>query len=405
MSQLLQYLNTKHQTSTMDEVKADFNTFGVDIKTEGDLTLLKYDMIAVKWDSVIPHECRGHILTRENGMWRFVSRPWSKFFNVSEGHSGIHESESFKEWAEKTNPYIMQKVDGSAIQVYFCNNAWKASTLGTITPFKVADYQFTFDELFWNIIKADNAGKINTDYLDEHKDYTFLFELCSVYNRILTKYPTDRVYLISVRHNVMGTYWKQDQLAEAAKALGVMIPAQYTFKELGIDSLEKANKFVEDASLDNAKYGEYSEGFVVYNDGTPKGKIKNSKYKVLHRFSGADVGCSVNGAIECFFNNAIDDVWGALPDVAKELVEKIRAKVLDIRNNVMDTIEKIQAQTFPTQKDYALFIMKNVPEKRVHSFMFAMKDKIMNKTITKDDFSDWLRGHYEKWEWKKDLMI
>jgi hypothetical protein len=59
------------------------------------------------------------------------------------------------------------------------------------------------------------------------RDFTYLLELCCAENRIVTSYPTDRVYLIGARHVVTGypiPLQLQQQIAEAARPTRAELP-------------------------------------------------------------------------------------------------------------------------------------------------------------------------------------
>jgi T4 RnlA family RNA ligase len=399
---LLNYLNKNFNTTgtwSADELIAHFmDTFGVGVKVEKDLYLFKYDMIAAKWVDPLVRNCRGTILSKGES-WEICSRPWDKFFNQSEGHSGIYTDQLFAAWVSSTSPYLMQKVDGTAIQVWYdkIRKRWNASTLGTITPSKVGDYNFTFSDLFWKVLNEADGVNLNFINNDNAKGCTFLFELCTTYNRILTKYPTDRIYLLSVRNNKTGEYWKPEELANVALALKVMLPEAYTFNQLGLKDLESTNKFIEDASKDNDKYGEYSEGFVAYVAGTPVAKFKNNTYLSLHHISGGDTAHTKNVVIEAFFNASIDDMMKVLTDPMQEFVEKIRQWYIAKSSAIMADYKAIAEGTYADQKAYALRVQQT-SDKSLMSFFFSNKEKILNKTLSQEDINDFFKLGWVKYE-------
>jgi hypothetical protein len=399
---LIDYLNKNFSTSgtwSADELITHFmETFGVGVKVEKDLYLFKYDMIAAKWLESLTGECRGTIL-RKGVAWEICSRPWNKFFNASEGHSGIYTEELFSKWVASTSPYLMQKVDGTAIQLWYdkAYKRWVASTLGTITPSKVGDYSFTFADLFWKILnEADNVN-LNFINSNEAKDCTFMFELCTVYNRILTKYPFDRIYLLSVRNNQTGAYWDSEALAKVAENLRVMIPASYTFAQLGLTSLDATNKFIEEAAKDNEKYGEYSEGFVAYVNGTPIAKFKNNTYLSLHHLSGGDTAHTKNVVIEAFFTASIDDMMKVLTDPMKDFVEALRKWYIAKSAEILAEAKAIAETSYADQKAYALRVQK-IADKNLMSLFFTNKEKVVSKTLTQEDVNDFFKKGWERYE-------
>ena len=280
---LQDYLNTNFTLLTDSQKLIDhfFEEFGVNVKNEEDLYIFKYDMIAAKWTNSLTHECRGTIMRYTSNCWEICSRPWNKFFNYHEGYSGLYKSDDFNKFINDKYNFIMEKVDGTAIQMWYdeVKKQWRISTLGTITTTKVNDDTCTYEELFWEIMGGKD--KLNNIPLLA-QNYTYLFELCSKKNRILTRYPTDRIYLISARNNFSGEY--DDTLLDITWGInGIMKPVIYTFEELGLTSMESVLKFVEDESKKSHIYGDFSEGFVCYRlGGTPMAKIKNATYLSLH---------------------------------------------------------------------------------------------------------------------------
>jgi T4 RnlA family RNA ligase len=399
---LLDYLDKTFPSSGVwndaDLVTHFMDNFGVGVKIEKDTYLMKYDMICAKWLEPLVRECRGTIL-RKGATWEICSRPWRKFFNCQEGHSGIHTNELFSKWIESMDPYLMQKVDGTAIQVWYDkgHKRWTASTLGTITPSKVGDYAFTFADLFWKVM-GDGAQVFA--HAEDYQNFTFMFELCTVYNRILTKYPTDRIFILSVRNNQTGEYWSIADLDAAAAAFGVFMPARYTFKELGLTDLESTGKFIEDAAKDNDKYGEYSEGFVGYVNGVPIAKFKNNTYLSLHHLSGGDTAHTKNVVIEAFFNASIDDMMKVLTDPMVAFVEALRKWYIAKSAEIMADYHSISDGTYADQKAYALRVQQ-IADKGLMSLFFASKDKVIDKTFSQEDINNFFKKAHEKYE--KDL--
>lgn len=208
---LPEYLNTYFsngeqglfEDKPVDLVTHFLEKFGVDVKKESNLYLLKYNMLIVKWSCPITHECRGIIL-RYDKKWEIVSRPWGKFWNLGEGMSPLTDDRIFEKHVDEFQ--LRSKEDGTGIQVWFdeAMGQWRASTFGTITPQPVDGFSsVTFADLFWQTFGEDAKAKLN-EY--GNKDYTYIFELCCYQNRIVTKYPDNRIYLLGIRHKISGVY-------------------------------------------------------------------------------------------------------------------------------------------------------------------------------------------------------
>ena len=396
---LLDYLNSNFPTDKLWSedvfIERFMTAFGVSVKVENDLYQFKYDMISANWKEDLTRECRGVILRKTANGWIVAARPWDKFFNVHEGHSGIHEAESFN--AACGDFEFHEKGDGTAIMVWFdhVKDHWRASTLGTITPANVGDIpDLTFDRLFWNTLEAN--GFDSRMLGNEEKDYTFLFELCCAENRILTKYPDNRVYLLSIRHNESGEYTKEP--SNYAYGLGALVPHKYTFKELGITTLDAAHEWVEGQASDVEKYGEYSEGFCIYKDGAPIAKLKNRDYVDKHHAIGAgDILHTRNVVIERFFNGTLDDLMDVLVDAMKDYSDRLREWWVSNIVAQEAIVTEMRKHSFADQKAFALYLQEKV-DGSFKSFYFANKDDVLSGYSLTPLLNDWIKGNWKKFE-------
>lgn len=392
MNLLISYLNEKFQVPNFEELKEHFSQeFGVDVKLDvlnGEtLYLFKYNLITAIWSKELTRLCRGTIVHHNGSEWTIVSLCWNKFFNQAEGHSGVHTNSLFKEFLKK-NPYFQQKADGSAVQVYNFKGKWKASTLGTINTTKINDLPFTFEELFWQTLNKD------TSLFNGYEDYTILFELCTPYNRILTKYPEPCIFLLSIRSK-NGHYLGKNELSKLASILNVKVPYEYSLNELGIDSIEKANEFVEKESK-NTIYGEHPEGFVAYVDGVPIAKFKNQQYCIMHKFGGGDRGQTMNLVIESFFNGSLDDVTKYLEPFMLEYSMRLRNWYISISNSIISNSNELSKISYSNQKEYALKVLSL--DKIHSSFYFMNKEKILTKNCAQDEVNSYFRKVWSNFE-------
>lgn len=396
MSILCDYLNANFPSGyTIEQLSDVFLTkFGVDVRFSGNKVLAKYNMIEAKFTEKVTSECRGHIVKNVNGSWKTICNPFNKFHNLSEGNCPIFDKSTFAAELSKLSAVI--KADGSLINVYWDEdvNDWKVSTSGSIIPGPVSDYPITFDVLFWQIFGESKKSILSTI----GKNYTIIFELCSVMNRIVSRYKNDRVYLLAIRHNETGEYLDATTYQDI---LGVKMPERVTLTSLGITTQEELVKWVEDTTQDDDDI-QYKEGYVIYREGVPISKVKCVRYRSLHSMGGGDVGCTRNNIIECFFANSIDDVYGFLVDSMKAFADKLKEKVIALNHKVNSAIRDVKGVKFETQKEYALWVLKNV-DKQFSSFFFANKESLMKGDIDSDAFIYWLKINYKKFDslWKE----
>lgn len=414
-SDLQHYLNKyfKADVGLYENAQVDIVThfrekFGVTVKRENNLFLFKYDQLEAKFSYPLVQECRGHILAYD-GDWKFISRPQNKFFNQHEGYCPIFYEATFKSLINQLA--FVEKIDGSCIQVFYdpYQSVWRATTLGTITAFTVGEYDVTFSELFWKTFGID--AKTFSQFADPQ--FTYVFELACLENRVVTQYPKNMVVLLAIRHVENGEYSDRNTCENLMVSLyekanvnmeHARMPHVKFMYELSITNLDEAKRWIENESNDTSKYGNYAEGFVVYNGSYPIAKMKNLRYLQLHSVGGGDVKHSMNAAVDAFFTDTIDDIYDVLPEPTKVFVEALRAKVITESNVVLKAINaKFAGKTFENQKDYALCVFASV-DKKYSGFFFNYKEKIVDAhTDHVDLFKFWLKSNYARFEWKKEI--
>ena len=405
---LCEYLNkyfTNGEQGIFEDKPVDLTShfllkFGVDVKKENDLFLFKYNMISANFCFPITHECRG-IIFRFNLKWSVVSRPYGKFFNFHEGYCAIKEPDF------QLNLQIIEKADGTCIQTWFDDkqDKWRVSTLGTITT-QSFDQAFrpddTFADLFLRTVKV-----INWDRFD--KNYTYMFELCTHDNRIVTQYPRDIVYLIAVREKHYGIY-KTDQevddlwLDMIEDGSNVKRPVLKFLSELNLNNFSEVVNWVE-AQAEDAQYGKFPEGFIIYRGGNPVAKLKNKKYLAAFHVSGGNKGHAKNAIIEAIFVGNIDDVYSMMIPELQQFADKIKGQVAALGVDVMEAGKWIAKENCPTQKDYALAVQKHCKNKQLHAFFYANKEKVLAGNAT-ELYTDWIKANYKRfldlWKVKED---
>lgn len=405
---LTDYLNLKFPTSIgflpEDLISHFLTEFGVDVKIEAHtdnkfLFGFKYSMLGAKWMFPITHECRGIILRNSNDGWEIMSHPFNKFFNQHEGHCPIFKEEDFNKRTYEL--YFAEKCDGTAIQLWNDPylNKWRVSTLGTITTMVIHDSGTTFDDLFWRI-----APPSLKDFLAPGN--TYLFELCSKLNRVVTRYPKDCIYILGVRIND-SELLADIQIRQHFTPLlsdTFMMTAKFPLEVADVFTLKQAQDWVE-KQAGNRQFGEYAEGFVIYDAVGPVCKMKNSVYLALHH-SLSDAACTRNAVIASFFKGSMDDLYAALPEEFQRFADKLKDWLNDFRN-YLDTqvAEPFHHSPFPTRKDYALYVQA-LPEreKMFRGFFFSNQEGVCDpKKSLSDLFTSWISENYEKYEdyWKK----
>ena len=366
--------------------EAMMETFGVRVIAEGDLCQFRYADSGAKWTEPLTHECRGVILRETSGQWHVVSRPWSKFFNLHEGYCKLRGR--FEE--HLPNLSLHEKADGTAIQCWWDDRRglWRASTLGTITPKALDGKGQTFDEMFWETSRIRPV----LDYM--RRDTTYLFELCTPANRIVTRYERPHVVFLGARHNPSGAYHRQHydtigSLFETATASSIRRPHGYLVTMLGLRSEDDLRAWVEEQSND-PRYGQWPEGFVAYAGQEPIAKIKNERYIQLHAVGGGDIATARRRVQQALFTGTIDDVEQVLVDDLVVHLEALRAQVRHMTAEAIHAMGLVLAERpFVDRKAFALAVQKHVPERyRAWAYLRGPDGTL--------SFDEWLAAHYTK---------
>lgn len=372
---LLKYLNENFPGPFSESfLKEHFKALGVDVNISGNKFQFKYDQINANWNNPITHFCRGSIFHYSFGEgWKYLARPWNKFFNRQEGFSNFSKEEDFEKF-KKLNPKLLSKLDGSCLFVYFDPdiNDFRASTLGSIKTSKVSDFPFTFSDLFWKTFKHSKERFV--------KGTTSIFELCTIYNRVVTEYPEDKVVFLGTYSNDTGEY-----LEEVSETIGkdlekpISIPLCPVFS-----SWNDLNNFVEKESS-NPVYGKNPEGFVAYSN-YPLFKLKNRNYLNLHGLFTGDKMFIRKNIINLFFDGGLDDVLSDLPEEVVKFSEEVKEKYLEASLEIFKAKEIVKGLK-ENRKEYALKVQELSKENRFVNLFQAYLFELLKNDI---EFSSWL---------------
>lgn len=208
--------------------------------------LLKYDKFDNKWYKFQEtRECRGLILNYHED-FKVLAYPFYKFFN---------HFESLAAPIDWSTARAYQKFDGTCISIYPFLGTWRLSTLGSLNCEGPVDnnLELTFYDLAFPLFK-EIRGKLNPSY-------TYVFELCSKLNRIVTLYDHSFLKLIMVRD------------AESLEE----IPIEKFGGSLDIAPSWKVNSLEEVVEMANGLKN-LEEGYVVKDAEGNRIKVKSDTY-------------------------------------------------------------------------------------------------------------------------------
>lgn len=343
------------QNANWEQILAE-KPYCLKIKKDDEYTLLSYDQIKSDFYNEIVRECRGIIL--ENKTLEPVCIPFYKFGNYGEGYVPNIDWNSAR---------TQEKVDGSLIKVWFHNGKWRVSTNGTIDAYKCeigqidllkldCPYKY-FGELF------DKAKEnVGLDFDKLNKDYTYMFELVSPYNKVVIEYKEITIYHIGTRNN--------RTLEELDIDIGVHKPKQFALGTLQ-ECLDSASKL---------PYNE--EGYVVVDKDWNRIKIKSPQYVAVHHIkNNGDV--NIASIVQLIRTNEIGEFLTYFAEYTNN-VNIIKSKINNILLGLNSGLLEIKDKEFATQKDFGLA----VKDRPFSAFFFSWnKDKSLTP---------------ETWFWKMD---
>jgi hypothetical protein len=164
------------------------------------LWLLVYDQINSPKSEPVTWGCRGHIYDESND-WALVCRPYDRFFNYGEmlGLVPVPDYASAR---------AAVKEDGTLCPLYFYGGEWNVSTKGTPNAGgPVGNTGYTFASLFWETWNQLGYS------LPKETGYTFIFELCSLENKVVCVQKSRRIILTGVRETATGREIDPDQFS------------------------------------------------------------------------------------------------------------------------------------------------------------------------------------------------
>lgn len=265
---------------------------------------------------------RGLILDKD---FNIVSRPFGKFFNISEHDTSEIPNLPFE---------VYDKVDGSFGISYWLDGK----------PFIASRGSF-------NSPQANHANELlytkYKDVIDKlDKDSTYLFEIVYPENRIVVDYGSkDELVLLSVINNKTGE--------ERLENIGFPIVKRFD----GIRSLEELRLLNDDTK----------EGFVIRFSNGFRLKLKFEEYVRIHRIV---TGISNYSIWECLSKKqSFDELLDRVPDEFYDWVKKTEMELISKKEEILqDCISNLK--TFDTRKETALY----VKTQKYPSVMFNLID-------------------------------
>ncbi len=265
-----------------------------------DIVVLNYCQIESPKTHPVVRECRGLILDTKD--WSVVCRPFDRFFNAGEAPETVEDFDI-------TRACAFEKVDGSLIKIYKLGNQWECATRGTaFAESSCNGFDITFRELVFKALGVyDGQEFSDLCSLWLQDGYTYLFELTSTENRVVTRYEGTKLWYLGARHNETGTDRTDSPYHDAcAKGIGAESIQRFLF-----DTLEHA--------LEASKgLPDLQEGYVLFDTVTHKRiKVKSPAYVAVHHIRGE--GLNPKRIKELVLTNEQDEYLKYFPEDAPHI--------------------------------------------------------------------------------------
>ena len=312
-----------------------------------DLYQFTYDQISCSKikDHPMVRESRGIILDRAND-WRVISRPFDRFFNWGE----IVLEDTF-DWSSFV---AQEKIDGSLMILYHYAGKWNVATKGSpAANGTVGDNPFTFADLFWEIFHKEAYS--TTANLDPRA--TYLFELTSKYNRIVTTQLNNdgKLTLIGVRDTQTGIEFPVDLYRDGFDVVR-------SFPMTTIEEILLAAKELSPSQ---------QEGFVLVDKNFNRIKVKSEKYVLIHHLKNCLNDIRI---IELIRSGEDSELFAYFPDlkIRFDHIKSCVNKTEHHLDHLWDSIIVEENWLDKTQKEFALFVQKTFGPK-IHSYFYMRR--------------------------------
>lgn len=323
--------------------------YGIEAKRHPDypeLYQLNYSQIDSPKTHPIVRDCRGLILNRAEN-WRVVALPFRRFFNYGEA-----EAEKEIDWSTAK---VQEKVDGSLIVCYYYDGWQIATRSNPKGDSPVNRYNLTFRELFLNALRDYDLR----EQLNPH--YTYLFEVCSPYNRVVVSHS--KTYAVGLASFHTKTY----QEGETPE-----------FNPVKKWSLTDVDELLDMAKTLNPLN---QEGYVVVDEAGNRLKIKSPKYIALHHLIS---NMSRRKMIELVRQGETEEILTYYPEL-KEEHDKVANRLESLLKEAEELYET--NKNLPDKKSFALQVkdhplsglLFNLKDRKISSFQEGIREMSLKK--------------------------
>lgn len=339
-------------------------TLELTVKDFGKHYLLDYNQIHTPKFHKIADNCRGVVIEKDS--LKVVRRMFKRFYNLNESISNDKK-------IDYKNAVIENKEDGSIIGLWYnsLDQQWEVGTRGV--PYgdnSIQDslntntLELTFKQIFIKCYEQTTNVLFDSFLKKLDINFTYIFELCSLYNKNVKTYATPEIYLIGAIETATNLEQDYKQLDTLALEFQVLRPIRHTIE---FDQLAIAAN-----SLKNL-----DEGFVVVDNNFNRLKVKSIHYVTAHYIRGN--GLNFKKALYLILEGEVDEFITYFPEYSKYILE-LSTNIDNFKKTIIETYLKYNH--LETQDKFA-FAVKDYTYKAI---LFSLRkekkleDIILNLT-------------------------
>ena len=290
---IVKYIKEHGLDATVEEFKLNIRDYGHKV-------ILKYNAIKSSYIHEETRDARGLVL--EKGTWKVMNQSFRKFFNTQEGHAAKIDWDT---------AHVYEKCDGTLIGLYWdwVTKKWCVGTTGTAEAEGNVGSRvdFNFEALFWQ-----TADKIGLNLGELVIGNTYMFELMTPYNIVVTPHDESKLTLLAIRDLTDLEELNHGFCVQFARVLNVPFCKSFKVEQTNVGWLQRKFK---DMSM-------FDEGFVICDGDFNRVKVKNPAYvEAHHEKSKTGVGV----VIKIIQTNEIDEWLISAPE-RKEEIMGLKAK-------------------------------------------------------------------------------
>jgi len=332
------------------ELEKNYGIYAKQHKTFANLWQYTYDQIesnSTKFHPLV-RSSRGIILDVEGK--QIVAYPFDRFFNYGEDPNCNFDFSAMR---------VQEKLDGSLI-IFYWYNGWQVATKGSPDASgSVGDNPFTFAELAWKVMKSQHP---NYETL-LNKRFTYMFELCSKYNQIVTNQSDNEGTLTLIGIRCKET-WNEISVRDFIPT-GWKVVQEFLLST--IDEVLEASKKL------NASQ---TEGFVLVDENFNRIKVKSPLYVMAHHLLGDVI--TEEKILKIVLSGEQSEIVTYLPH-KKEIFDKVEEKlntVIRLAESYWNhpELQQMIRSGATTRKEIALWTQRTVPP-ALSFIVYSMLDK------------------------------